>query len=259
MHVLWLHAVVIAACFVSTINGRPTDTKYINQFDLFGLWGAAPPPPPKVTRAVIKQEKDEETLHGECHLVPHVRNSRQISDVFGTIQLIQKVKSGEAGPLRVSVRIDGMPTVGMWGKFYKLEVHKYGDVTRGCRAVGPIHSTQATSGHLGDFISNMYGEVNMDINDAASTLYGNGSIFGRSIVMTGMFTQDPLGCCVVVRDRPSHEFARGPEIPTLKQEVISIPRPNVSSTVRDRPNHEFARGPEIPTLKQEPFPIPLKK
>jgi len=52
-----------------------------------------------------------------------------------------QISNGKQGPLKVYVRIDGIPTVGMWGMYYKLEVHKYGDVTHGCRAVGPIYNT----------------------------------------------------------------------------------------------------------------------
>jgi len=40
------------------------------------------------------------------------------------------------------------------------------------------------SGNLGDFASNKVGEVNVDINDVPSTLFGHQSIFGRSVVVS---------------------------------------------------------------------------
>ena len=43
------------------------------------------------------------------------------------------------------------------------------------------------SGHLGDFIGDMYGRVNIETRDAPATLIGDYSIFGRAIVVRNIF------------------------------------------------------------------------
>ena len=43
------------------------------------------------------------------------------------------------------------------------------------------------SGHLGDFIGDMYGRVNIETRDAPATLIGDYSIFGRAIVVSNIY------------------------------------------------------------------------
>jgi Cu-Zn family superoxide dismutase len=78
--------------------------------------------------------------------------------------------------------------------YHGVHIHEYGDLTEGCKSAGPHYNPDQKShggprdfnrhvGDLGNLRTDYRGAAEMCILDSATTLYGERSIIGRSVVV----------------------------------------------------------------------------
>lgn len=103
-------------------------------------------------------------------------------------------------PVRVTFSVNGPAN-----QIHAVHIHEWGDLTKGCDSLGPHYNpTQTTHGslfvpdrprHAGDLINNLTfdarGRFEFVYDDDLLTLFGNDSIYGRSVVIHA--EEDDLG------------------------------------------------------------------